>query len=669
VTTFLSSLSVDSQRGLPLNSQSSVHFVPVQPSRGVLSPLGIEQVRIDGGFWASMQSLNSSAMIQHCEEWMERLGWIGNFDAVVEGRIVQDRQGREFSDSDVYKLMEAMAWEVGRGGDAALDLRFEALVDRIAPVQEADGYLNTRFGRPGQRPRYSDLEWGHELYCYGHMLQAAIARGRTRGLDDRFVQIARRAADHVCEAFGPGGIQSVCGHAEVEVALVEFGRMTGQSRYIDQAKLFVERRGHGVLEDIEFGRAYYQDDEPIRESTVLRGHSVRAMYFAAGAIDLAVERGDQELSDAVRLQVDNTLARRTYITGGMGAHHEGESFGSDFELPSDRAYAETCAGIGSMMTNYRLLLATGEMKYADMIERTMYNVLATSPAKDGRSFFYTNTLHLREPGRVPAPDEVSPRASASMRAPWFAVSCCPTNVARTVASLGAYMATSTAEGLQVLQYATGRISAELAEGSVAVAVATDYPNDGTVTVTVTETTDAPWTLGLRVPAWAAEATVLRVRGDERPAPVGLVEVEGPFQEGDVIELILPMDVRVVTPDVRVDALRGQVAFERGPLVLCVESVDAPRVDVVDELRVAGAPMVGADGVVTVPMRALGLPDRAWPFAASSAVTVRADAYDVPMRPYCQWGNRGSSTMRVWIPTDADVAAGGSPLEPQPSSRR
>lgn len=650
-----SSPTIDAKRGLPLNLQSSDISVPVQPSHGALTPLGIEQVRIDGGFWAAMQDLNSTAMIQHCEDWMERLGWIGNFDAVVENRIVQDRQGREFSDSDVYKLMEAMAWEVGRTGDDSLNARFDALVDRISPVQEPDGYLNTRFGRPGQLPRYSDLEWGHELYCYGHMLQAAVARGRTGRLDDKFVQIARRAADHVCQMFGSDGIQSVCGHPEIEVALVEFGRMTGDRRYIDQARLFVERRGHGVLADIEFGRAYYQDDQPIREAEVLRGHSVRATYLAAGAIDLGVELGDQSLVDAVRTQMDNTLSRRTYVTGGMGAHHEGESFGADFELPSDRAYAETCAGIGSMMANYRLLLATGDMKYADVVERTLYNVLATSPGEDGRSFFYANTLHQRDPGTVPSAKEVSARASSSMRAPWFAVSCCPTNVSRTVASLGAYMATSTVAGVQVLQYATGRIAAQLADGGVAVNVVTDYPHDGAVRVTIEETIEGAWTLGLRVPAWAGDSAVLRVRGNDRPAPVGLVEIDGPFQVGDVVELELPMGVRVVMPDVRIDALRGQVAFERGPLVMCVESVDAPHVTKVDELRVAGEPSVGEDGVVTVPMRNVALTARAWPFAVDSGAALSSDVYDVPIRPYHQWGNRGSSTMRVWIPTEADVS--------------
>ncbi len=254
------------------DTTTSTTSIPVDPSSGALNPLSLAQVRIDGGFWAEKQELNASAIIAHCEAWMEKVGWIGNFDAAVEGRLPADRTGREFSDSDVYKLMEAMAWEIGRTHDEQLDARFLALVARIEPVQESDGYLNTRFGRPGQDERYSDLQWGHELYCYGHLLQAAVARGRTVG-EDAFVRMARRAADHVCEVFGEGGIESVCGHPEVEMALIEFGRYTGDRRYIDQAKLFIDRRGHGVLGDIELGRSYYQDDVPVRDADVLRGHA------------------------------------------------------------------------------------------------------------------------------------------------------------------------------------------------------------------------------------------------------------------------------------------------------------------------------------------------------------------------------------------------------------
>ena len=191
---------------------------PVAPSRGALRPLGLNEVSITGGFWAEKQAVNADASIEHCEAWVEKMGWSGNFDAAAGGRLPRDRTGRSFSDSDVYKLIEAMAWEVGRSGNVEMDRRLNALVNRIAPVQEGDGYLNTNFGRPGQAPRYSDLEWGHELYSFGHLIQAGIARGRTRG-NDLLVSIAKRAADHICDTFGVDGIQGVCGHPEIKVAL------------------------------------------------------------------------------------------------------------------------------------------------------------------------------------------------------------------------------------------------------------------------------------------------------------------------------------------------------------------------------------------------------------------------------------------------------------------
>ncbi|MGM7666001.1 glycoside hydrolase family 127 protein [Microbacterium sp. A93] len=634
---------------MPISTAHAAAALPVAPSHGALRPLALSQVRIDSGFWADRQELNASAIIEHCENWMEKVGWIGNFDAAVEGRLPADRRGREFSDSDVYKLIEAMAWEFGRTQNDRLDARLRALVARIEPAQESDGYLNTRFGRVGQEPRYSDLQWGHELYCYGHLLQAAVARGRTVG-EDALVQIARRAADHLCKVFGVNGIESVCGHPEVEMALVEFGRYTGETRYIDQARLFVNRRGHGVLGDIELGRSYYQDDTPVRDAEVLRGHAVRAVYLAAGAVDLGIEDEEPGLIDAVAAQLDRTVARRTYLTGGMGAHHEGESFGADFELPSDRAYSETCAGIGSIMLNYRLLLATGEERYADLIERTLFNVVATSPAADGRAFYYTNTLHQREPGSTPALDEASPRASSSLRAPWFDVSCCPTNVARTLASLGSYFATSTDQGVRIHQYASGVVEASLEGGTVAVTVETNYPHDGEIKVVVTQSIDAEWELSLRVPGWAHAGAALRDGVQDKPVRPGSAKIRRVFAVGDEIVLSLPMTARWTTPDPRIDALRGQQAVERGPVVMCLESTDAAFAASVDEVRVTGE-LTEVDGVVSVGVRHMIPADHAWPYEVAS-VEISAETHSVPLLPYYSWANRGPSSMRVWLPTVA-----------------
>ena len=625
--------------------------LPFVPQRGRLQPLGTGAVRIDDGFWAHLQQLNAGTMLQHCEDWIERSGWSGNFDAAAEGRLPSDRRGREFSDSEVYKLLEAMSWEVGRTGDAAVEKRLQALTARVARAQEPDGYLNTMFGRPGQAPRWSDLEWGHELYCAGHLLQAGVARLRT-GVDDELVAVARRVADHVCDVFGPEGDQRIDGHPEIEVALVELARATGEQRYLDQARLFLERRGHGVLGEIDFGPQYFQDDVPIREADVHRGHAVRALYLASAAVDLAAEDADDELLEAVRAQTLTTLARRTYLTGGMGAHHEGESFGQDYELPSDRAYSETCAGIASVMLNHRLLLATGDARHADAVERTLYNVVATSPAEDGRAFFYTNPLQQREPGNEPALEEASPRAASSLRAPWYAVSCCPTNLTRTLASLDAYLATTDPEGVQLHQYAAGRVEAPLSDGSrVALEIRTEYPADGLVTVEVIEAPGTEWTLSLRVPGWA-ESADLAVDGDERVVSAGYVHERRAFAVGDVVTLRLPVRARWTWPDPRVDALRGQVAVERGPVVLCLESPDLGGdvgVSVVD----AGAAPVERDGEVLVPVALRRLDEPAWPYGASPAPagTVDDGAFGlVPLVPYHRWANRGPATMRVWMPT-------------------
>ena len=633
---------------------------PVVPSHGALRPLGLDEVRITGGVWADRQAVNARSTLAHIEYWMEHEGWIGNFDAAAAGTVAAHRAGREFSDSEVYKLLEAMAWEVGRSDDAELDARLESLVARIAAAQEPDGYLNTQFGRPGQRARYSDLEWGHELYCFGHLFQAAVARLRTRpDATDGLIDVARRAADHVCATFGAGGLQRVCGHPEIEPALAELGRATGDPRYVEQAALFVARRGTGTLADIELGRSYYQDDVPVREATVLQGHAVRANYLAAGAVDVAIETDDGELLAALTTQWENTVAHRTYITGGQGAHHSGESFGDDWELPPDRAYSETCASVGSVMFSWRLLLAQGLPRYADLIERTLYNVVATSPSHEGTAFFYTNTLHERRPGAAPATDVAVPRATSSLRAPWFAVSCCPPNVARMFASLGAYVATTDDAGLQVHQYVPSQIRTHLPDNrALDVDVETDYPHDGRIRIVVRTSREMPWTLSLRVPAWATGATL--TTPGEPPAPVipGTACVTRAFKAGDVVELQLPVGPRVVVPDSRIDAVRGCVAVERGPEVLCLESVDLAGAAAVRGADVGHVRLTSRDSVREVDGRVVArfevdAPAAAdWPYEDAHPDGDRrtTTVVEAPLIAYHDWANRGPSTMRVWLPS-------------------
>jgi hypothetical protein len=625
-------------------------LVPVLPSAGRSRPVPGDAVRFDGGFWAHRQSLNQRVMLDHCDTWVTRMGWLDSFAAAGRGEP-DHRQGKLFTDADVYKLIEAFAWETGREPDPARERRIRELGRLVAAAQEPDGYLNTYFGP--RRERYADLAHGHELYCAGHLFQAAVARLRTHG-EDELTGAARRLAERVCADFGPYGRDGVDGHPEVETGLVELYRATGEARYLEQARRFIALRGHRTLPPHPIGHEYYLDDQPVREARVLRGHVVRAQYLAAAAVDVAVETGDRELLDAVVAQWDATWARRSYLTGGMGARHLGESYGDDFELPPDRAYTETCGAVAAVMVAWRLLLATGEVRFADAIERLLFNLVATSPSVAGDRFFYVNPLLRREPG-VEVPDGVAPFRKDTLRANWFWVSCCPTNLVRLLASLSAYTASTTADGLYLHQLAAGTVEATMGGGRRArLRVDTNYPWEGRVRVRVEESA-GEWELHLRVPEWAGSGTTATVDGVRRPVAPGYATVARDWRPGDEVVLELPVAPRFVRADPRVNALRGTVAVERGPLVYCLELFD----DRIDELAVDPATPPGQEpadgpGDVAVRLAATGVRRRLpapgpWPYRPEIAVEDGTPA-ELPLIPYFAWANRGPSTMRVWIPS-------------------
>jgi DUF1680 family protein len=617
---------------------------PVVPSHAVLKPLGIGEVTITDGFWAQRQRLNRVTSIPHALRWVEKLNWVGNFVSASRNGTAQ-RAGREFSDSDVYKLVEAMVWEEARSGDEELETAIRRLSAVISSAQAPDGYLNTHFGQAGLPARYSDFEWGHELYCYGHLFQAGAARIRC-GHHDALVETAVRAADHVVRVFGDGGMSALCGHPGVEMGLAELGRATGCPEYLEQARLFIDRRGTGLLGPVEWGQEYFQDDLPIREATVFRGHAVRAGYLAAGAVDVASETGDYELLAAIQGQYDRTLARRTYVTGGMGSRHSGEAFGEDFELPPDRAYCETCAAVASVMVAWRLLLATGQEKYGDTIERTLYNAIACSPSASGDAFFYANPLHVRKAGTIPDTDKAYSRAESTARAPWFTVSCCPPNLARLFASLSAYLASVEGNRIRIHQFASGEISALLASGgTVRLGVRTNYPSGGLIRVTVLDCNPADeWSLALRIPSWA------KIRLEGLAQEQGLAVASGRFAPGDSFTMEIDMTPRLVYPDPRIDANRGCVAVERGPLVLCLESTSLPNGFGADDFALdTDAPLEAAGKGVIASGQLRRLAERAWPYGRTPASAIRTPTSAL-LTPYHQWGNRGLGTMRVWLPT-------------------
>lgn len=623
-------------------------FLPVQPNRGHSSPLSLHDVELDSsGFWGRWQHVNSQTTISHCLKWIKKSGWLHNFEAAIDGTLPGNRQGRVFTDADVYKLLEAMCWEYGRTEDETINETILEITGLISKTQEPDGYVNTSFGRASQEPRYSDLEWGHELYNYGHLLQAAVARIRSVG-EDELVNIARRAADHVCHMFGEDGLINVCGHPEIETALIEFGRAIGEEKYIAQALLFLDRRGTGTLGEIEFGASYFQDDIPIREAKVFRGHAVRAVYLAAGAVDAAVETNDEDLLDSVKRQYEATIGRRTYVTGGMGSRHQDEAFGEDFELPNDRAYCETCAGVGLVMLNWRLLLETGEIGYADMIEHVLHNIVATSPSRDGSRFFYANTLHQRDPGTPPSDSSPTPRASASERAPWFEVSCCPNNLARLFASINGYVASSHDDTVYLHLLTQGKITSHLSSGLVGLRVVTNYPSSGKVRISVTDAGSSA-SLALRIPGWVKSAT-LAVNGDSQFVEPGYAHVK--VKKGDEIELDMKLQPFFAWPHPMIDATRQTLAVKRGPLVYCAEFTENSGLSV-DRIRIN--PLVAPyekEGQVFVSGWLAEVDDTADLYDDTARTEKLGEQREFQLSPYFDWGENGPGTMRVWMPVSS-----------------
>jgi DUF1680 family protein len=345
-----------------------------------------------------------------------------------------------FQDSDIYKTLEAAAWELGRAENTEFREFLETTAALLAQAQDEDGYLNSWFQGVKPEQRWQDLRSGHEMYCAGHLIQAAVAAARVAG-HTRLLHVARSFADLLVRRFGEGGQAAVCGHPEIETSLVELSRLTGEPAYRQLASRMIEQRGHGLLGDSVFGRNYYQDHLPVREAVEATGHAVRQLYLAAGVTDLYLEEGDASLLRAMETLWRDAFDKKTYLTGGHGSRHRAESFGDAYELPPDRAYAETCAAIASFQWNWRLLLATGQGRYADEMERALYNAIAVAVAHDGRRFFYSNPLQLR-PGH-----DGSTEDAPSERLAWYACACCPPNLARVVASLHDYVATQDADGI------------------------------------------------------------------------------------------------------------------------------------------------------------------------------------------------------------------------------
>jgi hypothetical protein len=630
-------------------------------------PLPLSASRIADGFWARRQQANRTAALPAGLRRLRESGAFRNLRRAAgqhdghEGHAAHE--GPLFIDSDMYKWLEAIAWEQARAPSPALAAEQAETTALIAAAQQPDGYLNTYVQLvAGDGARFTDLTSGHELYCAGHLIQAAVAQHRSTRHRD-LLDVAVRFADLLTRTFGPGKRRELDGHPLIEMALVELYRETGTTRYLELARHFVETRGQGRATGARAPRprSYYSDRVPVRAAATVEGHAVRALYLAAGATDCAAETGDDELLAALRRQWEAMVATKMYVTGGVGARWDGEAFGQPYELPPDGAYCETCAAIGSIQWAWRMLLRTGEPRYADLIERTLYNAFLPGVALDGTAYFYANALQVRSGA---ADDE--PRNPANGRAGWFGVACCPPNIMRTMSSLGSLLATRDDDGIQIHQYAASTITADLPAGTAGLVVTTNYPWEGHVEITVEAAPDQDWGLSLRIPGWCtgAEARVGGTRVAGICEPGTYLHLRRRWAVGDCVVLDLPMPVRQTAAHERVDAVRGCVAVERGPLVYCLEQADLPDDVPVDDVRLDGGEGTAVwtpdllEGVTVIQLAGRVTANRGPLYPAQTAdagptadAGQPASSVRLTAIPYFAWANRGPGAMRVWIPLD------------------
>jgi uncharacterized protein len=609
--------------------------------------------RLAGGLLHDWQRRNHEVSLPLALRQMGAAGNLDNLRLAIAGASTGYR-GPVFMDSDLYKTLEAIGWELGHSqSDALAGFAGEATALR-EKAQQPDGYLNSYIQVSGE-PRYRRLSSSHEMYCAGHLIQAAVAHARALG-DAQLLAVARRFADHLVDVFA-GREEGIDGHPVIETALVELYRQTGHRPYLSLAAQFVDQRGRGLIGDSGFGRRYLQDHMPVRDSAALAGHAVRALYLEAGVVDVAVETGDDELLASSVTRWDDMVAGRTSLTGGVGSRHSGESFGDALELPPDRAYNETCAAIASIQWSWRLLLATGESRYADLIERTLLNAVGAAVSADGRRFFYVNPLQRR--------DNHYEEDDPGRRREWFSCACCPPNIMRLLASLGHYLATAAGDVLYVQQFADATVEADLAGGVLRVGMTSGYPWTGTVSLEVRSAPPGACGLGLRVPGWSRDAR-LSVNGGQiapDPAHPGYLVIRRQWAPGDVLRCDLNVGPRLTFPGRRIDALRGTAAVQRGPLVYCFEQADQPGGVSVEDLALSDGdlaatardlPPIGR--TVTVQSRAAHLDPASQPgqpglpyFSEPDPGTAAGDRVTAVAVPYFQWDNRDGRAMRVWMP--------------------
>jgi DUF1680 family protein len=626
------------------------------------------QVAMDDQFWKPRIDNNRSISIPYQFHQLNTSGVLDNFRR-VSGQKDGEYTGSFWMDSDAYKWLEAASYSIVTFPDPQINAWIDEVIALIGKAQEGDGYLNTYFQLVEPDKKFTNLGMCHELYCAGHLFQAAVAHYTVTG-QKNLLHIACRLADCVDAKFGVGKETGIPGHEEIEMGLIELYRVTGEKRYLNLASYFIEGRGNpnsrlraelanlnkiagklgipGQINERFFGTyenydgSYAQDHLPVREQIAVVGHAVRAMYLYCGMADLAAETGDQSLIKAMERLWQNVTTRRMYITGGIGPTKENEGFTRDFDLPNDTAYAETCASVGMIMWNHRMSQLTGEGMYGDIIEKVLYNGFLSGVSLDGCRFFYDNPLQSD---------------GTRHRQGWFWCACCPPNVSRLLASLGNYIYLQAEDGIVVNLYIQSKVDTNLPDGEeIILRQKSDFPWDGRIQFTVGIHAQSEFALYLRIPAWCRNFKI-EINGEiaEMTFENGYAKIRRKWQPNDILGLSLDMPVERIVAHPAVHQDLGKIALQRGPLVYCLEEVDN-RIPVDQVILPADAVLTAKyqadilEGVTVIESNALIPNPSRWDGVLYQPVIEKQlfDKVHIQAIPFFAWDNRQPGKMAVWI---------------------
>lgn len=638
-----------------------------------LELLPLRDIHLDDPFWNKYTRLVTKQIIPYQWETLndripdaEPSHCISNFQ-VAAGLKDGTFEGAVFQDTDVAKWLEAVAYSLSYEPDESLEQTADEVIDLIGKAQQPDGYINTYFTILAPEHRWSNLREGHELYTAGHLLEAAVAYYKVTG-KDKFLNIMRRFADLICDVFHQEKYsRAVPGHQEVEIGLIKLSEATGDKKYMDMAKDFIDRRGtepnylitehknplwFSIFKDVKpFLPEYSQCHKPVREQESAEGHSVRATYMYCAMADLAAAYDDRELFQACERLWNNIVEKRMYITGGIGSSGAYERFTTDYDLPNDCNYSESCASIGLALFSRRMAQITKNGKYIDAMERALYNTVLAGIAMDGKSFFYVNPLEVW-------PDNCLTHTSMEhvkpVRQKWFGVACCPPNIARTLASLGEYIYFRKNDDLWVNMYVSGETVLRTEKGTVTITQNTRFPFEGKIRLHIASDTGRSFRLALHVPSYAEGFSL--TTGDTRIQPEitdGYAYLEDTFTDTDIsITFDMPAHFTYANPDVRADA--GKTAIEKGPLVYCLEEADNGDhlaniyIDTKQPLQEEYAESL-LNGTCIIKAKGKKISVDGWDghtLYAQHSPTL--ENVNLQFIPYCYWDNRGGGEMSVWM---------------------